>query len=110
MPKKDLEKAVERKEERAIDRDLATLFSTDASGYHFHDPAIVKSEAIRRIRRTLDSIDAHTRKPLEDKTKYRLEQFEEFSTMPERRREEVMRLARERQISIEEAYELVKGG
>lgn len=107
-PMKGLERSVESHSEQAIDTVLSTLFATDASGYHFLEPKVVKSEAIKRIRRSLESIDAHMRKPIEDRTRYRLEQFEEFSTLPERKREEVLRLAKERHITIEEAYEIAK--
>ncbi len=94
-----------RKEQEAIDEVLETLYSLDVQGY-FLDEKILKSEANKRIRRTIQRLEEDKRKPVEDEAAYRLEQFERFSRLDEDERNEIVRLAKDRHISLEEAYRI----
>ena len=88
----------------AIDTVLATLYANDARGYLGSDAKVFRSEALNRIHSQLSTLDQAARSDVEDETKYRIEGFEEFSHLPESVRREVLRIAKEKAISIEEAY------
>jgi hypothetical protein len=88
----------------AIDNVLATLYANDARGYLGGDAKVFKSEALKRIQSQLSTLDRTARTDIEDETKYRIEGFEEFSHLPESVRREVLRIAKEKAITIEEAY------
>ena len=87
-----------------IDTVLATMYANDAHGYHGVDVRVFKSEAIKRIQRELETLDKKTRSHIEPDANYRLEEFNEFSHLPDTMRQEVLRVAKERRISIEQAY------
>jgi hypothetical protein len=93
-----------RKEDAAIDTILETLYATDVQGYQVLDAKLLKSEAIKRIHRTLARLDMPKRRQIEDEANYRLERFEKFSHLTDEQRVAVVRIAKERRISIEEAY------
>lgn len=92
------------REEKAIDEILETLYALDVQGYVL-DENVMKSAAVKRINRTLDRI-ARGKKTVQDETNYRLEQFEKFSKMEKRQRDEIIQIAKEKHISLEEAYKL----
>lgn len=92
-----------RKSAQAIDEVLETLYAIDVQGYHL-PASILKEEAVNRIHRTLERLSREKRQQVEDQANYRLERFEKFRSLPERKREEIIRLAKERHITIEEAY------
>ena len=94
---------------QAIDDVLETLYALDLQGYQL-DAKILKGEALNRIRRTLSRLDGEKRKTVEDETNYRLERFEKFSHLPGTQREEIIRVAKERNLSLEEAYAVVSKG
>lgn len=102
---KNLEDRTEtKKTERLIDRVIRSMFASDASGYQFIDEKLVKSEGIKRIRSLLERLDGEKRHTVEDPTLYRLEEFERFSHLPEHTRREILDIAKEKRISIEQAY------
>lgn len=88
---------------QVIDTVLSTMYANDAGGYQGVDEKIFKSEGIKRIQRELETLDKKTRSHIEPDTNYRLEEFKEFSHLPDTIRQEVLRLAKERRISIEQA-------
>jgi len=91
--------------EQAIDEILETLFAIDVQGYTLGEQT-VKSEAIKRIHRTIDKLAKSKQQAVKDEASYRLEQFEKFSKMKKAARQEIIQIARERHISIEEAYRI----
>src|SRR5690242_11767547 len=95
-----------RKEQEAIDTILDTLYALDAQGYQVLDAKVAKSEAVHRIQRTLSRLDKEKRKTVEDEANYRLERFQKFTTLSDTKRDEILRIAREQHVSIEEAYKI----
>jgi hypothetical protein len=87
-----------------IDTVLSTMYANDAFGYQGVDARVFKSEAIKKIQRELETLDKKTRTHIEPDIKYRLEEFRDFSHLPDQLRQDVLRLAKERRISIEQAY------
>lgn len=88
----------------AIDTILDTLYVNDLLGPL--DAKVMRSAAIRRIKTTIERMEKGRRSEVEDEANYRLDRFEKFSHLSKDRRDEILRLARERQITIEEAYAL----
>jgi hypothetical protein len=93
-----------RKQTRAIDTVLATLYANDARGYMSVNPKVFKSAALKRIQSELSTLDKHARPGIEDETKYRIQEFEGFAHLPDVVRREILRLAKEQHLSIEDAY------
>lgn len=97
-----------RNDEKAIDEVLETLYAIDVQEYHL-PKSVLKKEAMNRIGRTLERLSEHKRDMVRDHANYRLEQFEKFQGLPEKKRNEIISLARQKHISIEEAYMLAGG-
>jgi hypothetical protein len=98
-----------RDKKKDIDEVLTTLYWSDAGGYLGVDKVVLNSEAKRRIQRTLATLDAKTRQSVETEANYRLERFGKFKELPITRRTEILKVAKEKHISIEKAYELNDG-
>lgn len=89
--------------QQAIDTVLATLYANDARGYMGVDAKVLKDAAFKRIRSELSTLDKKARPEVEHNTMYRIEEFEGFSHMPDSVRRDVLRIAKEKHLSIEEA-------
>lgn len=89
---------------QAIDTVLATLYANDARGYLGVDAKVFQGAAFKRIQSELSTLDKRLRPTLEDEAKYRIEEFKGFSQLPESVRRDVLRIAKEKAISIEDAY------
>lgn len=72
------------------------------------DPKVFRSAARKKIGEHLASIDEKTTPEIKERTSYRLEQLNEFSELPKRDREIIMRVAKDRHVSLEEAYTIFR--
>lgn len=110
MPKNLEDRTQAKKTARLIDRIIESMFSNDASGYHLIDEKVVKSEGVKRIFSLLDRLDEDRRDVVEDEARYRLGEFDRFSHLPASQRRDILELAREKRISIEQAYKEKRSG
>jgi hypothetical protein len=97
----ELSMATRPTEDTAIDGVFSTLYANS-----WLDTKVLKAEAGKRIARAIARLDKAKRKTLEDEAEYRLEQWGKFSTSTPDLRAETLRIARERHITLEQAYEI----
>ena len=93
------------KNTQVIDQTIATLYARDLKDYGI-DATVLDDEAKRRISKALATLDATVRKEKVSDTNYRLDRFRKFHKLPVEDKHEVVRLAKEKNIPIEDAYEL----
>lgn len=86
-----------RSKKQLVDQDIATLFSTDFS--YGLDKELVKSEAIKRIKRSLPTLDSKTRRIQEE----RLEAYHGFEQLTPDEHKAILQYAKTHQVSVEEA-------
>jgi len=94
-----------RDRKQVIDEVLTTLFESNARGYFATEKA-ASTEAKKRILRSLSTLDEKARTTILSETDYRLERFGKFKELPVDQRTEILKIAKEKQIPIEKAYEL----
>jgi hypothetical protein len=95
-----------RDKQQVIDEVLATLFESNARGYFATEKSTLTAEAKKRILRSLSTLDNKTRTGILSDADYRLERFGKFKELPVDQRSEILKIAKEKQIPIEKAYEL----
>jgi hypothetical protein len=110
--KKQLDDQVTDDVKETIDIVLSTLYANDERGYFGlgMTPNQVKSEGIKRIKRKLETLDGKTKGALAPAYESRMTRFDSWSALPRSEKEEIARLAKSRQISLEKAYELRLSG
>ncbi|MDD9954159.1 MAG: hypothetical protein OXR66_07550 [Candidatus Woesearchaeota archaeon] len=99
-----------RKEEEVIDTVIETLYALDVEGYKLInlDDKVLKSQALRRINNTIEKLHSGKRQLLSN-AHYRLDLFEKFQHLTQKERDEIVELAKEKHISLEEAYMIASG-
>jgi hypothetical protein len=80
-----------------VDQDIATLFSTDFS--YGMDKELVKSEAIKRIKRSLPTLDSKTQRI----TQERLKLYENFEHLTTQEHQKILQYAKMHKVTVEEA-------
>ena len=109
--KQAIDERVEREVKETIDIVLSTLYANDERGYFGvgMKPDQFKDQGIKRIQRKLSSLDVKAQEPLASDYKGRVARFDTWASLPKDQKDEVLRLAKERHISLEKAYELSGG-
>jgi len=95
-----------RNTKQAIDEILATLYMNDVRGYQVIDENVLRNDIVKRIQRKIATLDEKARKEVQNDVNYRIERFKEFSHLSDSIRTEVVKIAKERAITLEEAYEV----
>ena len=107
--KQAIDEHVEREAKETIDLVLSTLYANDERGYFGigMKPEEFKDQGIKRIQRKLSTLDGKAQESLDYKG--RLARFDTWANLPKEQKEEITKIARQRHISTEKAYELSDG-
>lgn len=83
---------------RIVDEDIAALFTTRGMSYGL-EPSVAESEAIKRIKRNLMTLDGQTQKAKE----LSLDEYRRFKSLPKEERDQILRYAKERAVPVPQA-------